>query len=46
LVSTVVQLHNARGRVYFALVRLVHPAIVRAMLDRAARTMSRSTTDA
>jgi hypothetical protein len=46
VVSTVVQLHNARGRVYFALVRLVHPAIVRAMLDRAARTMSRSTTDA
>ena len=40
VVSTVVQLHNRRGRAYFALVRLVHPAIVRAVLVRAARELS------
>lgn len=40
VVSTVVQLHNRRGRAYFALVRLVHPAIVRAMLNRAARRIA------
>jgi hypothetical protein len=42
VVSTVVQLHNARGRAYFALVRLVHPLVVRAMLDRAVGRLSRS----
>jgi hypothetical protein len=42
VVTTVVQLHNLRGRLYFALVRLVHPAIVQAMLDRAARRLSRT----
>jgi hypothetical protein len=40
VVSTVVQLHNARGRAYFALVRRVHPVIVRAMLNRAASRLS------
>jgi Protein of unknown function (DUF2867) len=40
VVSTVVQLHNARGRAYFALVRRVHPVIVRAMLNRAASRSS------
>lgn len=42
VLTTVVQLHNARGRAYFALVKLLHPAIVRAMLGRAARLLSRS----
>jgi hypothetical protein len=42
VLTTVVQLHNARGRAYSALVRLVHPTIVRAMLRRAARRLSRS----
>lgn len=42
VVSTVVQLHNARGRAYFAIVRLVHPVIVAAMLTKAAATLSRS----
>jgi hypothetical protein len=42
VLTTVVQLHNRRGRAYFALVRPVHPAIVRAMLTRAARRLSGS----
>jgi hypothetical protein len=42
VVSTVVTLHNRRGRGYFAIVRLVHPAVVQAMLGRAARRLSRS----
>ena len=37
VVSTVVQLCNRRGQVYFALVRRIHPWVVRAMLTRAAR---------
>jgi hypothetical protein len=41
VLSTVVHLHDARGRAYFALVRLVHPVIVRAMLTRAAHRLSR-----
>ncbi len=41
VLSTVVALHDTRGRAYFALVRLVHPVIVRAMLTRAARRLSR-----
>lgn len=40
VVSTVVQLHNARGRAYFALVRRVHPVIVRTMLRGAAARLS------
>ncbi|BBG02109.1 hypothetical protein PSA01_11520 [Pseudonocardia saturnea] len=36
VVSTVVTLHGLRGRAYFALVRLLHPVVVRAMLGRAA----------
>lgn len=44
VVSTVVQLHNRRGRAYFALVRVVHPTIVRAMLTRAARRVAARTT--
>ena len=42
VLSTVVQLHNRRGRAYFAPVGRVHPMIVRAMLSRAARRLSRS----
>jgi hypothetical protein len=38
--STVVALHNARGRAYMAIVKRVHPAIVRAMLARAARKLA------
>jgi len=36
VLSTLVQLRNRRGRAYFAVVRLVHPWVVRAMLARAA----------
>jgi hypothetical protein len=42
VLTTVVQLHNRRGRAYSALVRPVHPIIVRAMLNRAARRLSGS----
>ncbi|WP_219415011.1 DUF2867 domain-containing protein [Pseudonocardia nigra] len=42
VLSTVVQVHNARGRAYSALVRRVHPVVVRAMLTRAARRLSRA----
>jgi hypothetical protein len=42
VVSTVVRLRNARGRAYFAVVRPVHPIVVRAMLARAAGRLSRS----
>lgn len=43
VLTTVVRLHNRRGRVYSALVRPVHPFVVRAMLNRAARRLSGST---
>ena len=39
VLTTVVQLHNRRGRAYWALVRRIHPAVVRTMLARATRTM-------
>ena len=39
VLSTVVQVHNRRGRAYSALVRLFHPIIVRAVLGRAARIL-------
>jgi hypothetical protein len=42
VVTTVVTLHNARGRGYFAIVRPLHPIVVRSMLNRAARRLSRS----
>lgn len=41
-VTTVVQCHNRRGRLYSMLVRRVHPAVVRAMLSRAARTAAKT----
>ena len=40
VLSTVVQLRNRRGRVYSALVRRIHPWVVRGMLARAARKMA------
>jgi hypothetical protein len=40
VLSTVVQVHNRRGRAYSALVRRVHPVVVRGMLARAARKLT------
>jgi hypothetical protein len=37
-VITTVRLHNARGRLYFAPVRLAHPLVMRSMLRSAARS--------
>lgn len=37
---TVVRVHNRRGRLYSALVRRVHPAVIRSMLARAARRLT------
>lgn len=42
VVSTIVQVHNGRGRAYSAVVRRVHPLVVRAMLRRGARVMGAS----
>lgn len=42
VLTTVVRRHNLRGRVYFALVRRIHPAVVAAMLTRAATRFSRA----
>jgi hypothetical protein len=39
-VTTAVRLHGWRGRLYFAPVGLVHPAVVRSMLRRAARRLT------
>lgn len=39
-VSTVVMTHNRRGRTYLRLIRLGHPAVVRAMLRRASRRLA------
>jgi hypothetical protein len=39
VISTLVELRNRRGAAYFALVRWVHPLVVRSMLARAAREM-------
>jgi hypothetical protein len=38
--STVTIVHNARGRLYLLPVRLIHPAVVRGMLTRAARRLA------
>ena len=40
VISTVVELHNRRGRAYFAVVRRLHPIVVRGMLARAAKQMA------
>ena len=42
VVTTVVQVHSVRGRLYLGVVRLVHPMIVRALLGRAAASLARS----
>jgi len=41
-VTTAVRLHGWRGRLYFAPVRLVHPAVVEAMVRRAGRRLHRA----
>ena len=43
VLTTVVQVNNRRGTVYSAIVRRVHPAVVRTMLARAAQVMARPT---
>jgi hypothetical protein len=43
VLTTAVQLHNRRGRAYSALVRPLHPIVVRAMLNRASRRLSGAT---
>jgi len=40
--STVTLIHNSRGRLYMIPVRAIHPAVVRAMLGRAASRLARS----
>ncbi len=42
VLSTVVELRNRRGRAYFAIVRRIHPMVVRGMLARAAKQMAAS----
>ncbi|MEU7058304.1 DUF2867 domain-containing protein [Streptomyces sp. NPDC046197] len=44
--TTVVKIHNWRGRLYFAVVRQLHPLVVRTMLRRAHRRIARSTPSA
>jgi hypothetical protein len=39
VLSTVVQVHNRRGRAYSALVRRLHPVVARTSLARAARSV-------
>ncbi len=38
--STMVRINNLRGRLYMAVVRRVHPVVVRSMLTRAARRLA------
>ena len=40
VVTTLVQLRSRRGAAYFALVRRIHPLVVRSMLARAARALA------
>jgi Protein of unknown function (DUF2867) len=44
VLSTVVRLRNRRGRLYWSVVRHVHPVVVRAMLGRAAQRLSTAAT--
>lgn len=44
--TTVVTLHNRRGRLYFGVVRRLHPMIIRAMLRRAHRELCLRSTPA
>jgi uncharacterized protein DUF2867 len=43
VLSTVVRVHNRRGRLYSAVVRRVHPLVVRSMLARAAQRVAAQT---
>jgi hypothetical protein len=43
ILSTVVEVHNRRGRAYSALIRRVHPVVVRSGLARAARGTAAAT---
>lgn len=45
VLSTAVELHNRRGRGYFALIRHLHPFVVRAMLNRAAFRLARNSAE-
>ncbi|WP_211254409.1 DUF2867 domain-containing protein [Knoellia sinensis] len=40
VVTTVVEVHNRRGSIYSAVVRRLHPMVVRSMLARAAQKMA------
>jgi hypothetical protein len=40
VVSTIVEVRNRRGRAYSAVVRRIHPWVVRTMLARAVHTMA------
>jgi hypothetical protein len=42
VMSGAVRVHNRRGRAYYALIRPVHPMVVRAMLNRAASRLERT----
>ena len=41
VVSTIVEVRNRRGRAYSALVRRIHPWVVRTMLARAVDAVTR-----
>jgi hypothetical protein len=43
VLSTVVRVHNRRGRLYSAVVRRIHPLVVRSMLARAAQRVAAQT---
>jgi hypothetical protein len=40
VLSTVVRVHNRRGRAYSAVIRRIHPLVVRSMLARAAQKVA------
>jgi hypothetical protein len=42
ILTTVARTHNRRGRVYLAIIRVVHPAIARGMLRDASRRLART----
>jgi hypothetical protein len=42
ILTTVARAHNRRGRFYLAIVRIVHPAIVRSMLRNASRYLAQT----
>ena len=42
-VTTTVRLHGWRGRVYFAPVRLLHPVVIQAMVQKAGKRLAAAT---